>query len=75
MYSILPGAIQRDLAGEKSEKCSFAGPDRSGRPKKLNLWNPRPVPWNQDAQLTKRRMRTFIATPSARNVNNTEDPP
>jgi len=26
-------------------------------------------------QLTNRRMRTFIATPSARNVNNTEDPP
>jgi hypothetical protein len=26
-------------------------------------------------QLTNRRMRTFIAAPSARNVNNTEDPP
>jgi hypothetical protein len=26
-------------------------------------------------QLTNRRIRTFIATPSARNVNNTEDPP
>jgi hypothetical protein len=28
-----------------------------------------------DAQFTNRRMRTFIATPSARNANNTEDPP
>jgi len=26
-------------------------------------------------QFTNLRMRTFIATPSARNVNNTEDPP
>jgi hypothetical protein len=26
-------------------------------------------------QFTKRRMRTFITMPSARNVNNTEDPP
>ena len=29
----------------------------------------------KDRQFTNRRMRTFIATPSARNVNNTEDPP
>jgi hypothetical protein len=27
------------------------------------------------SQFTNRRMRTFIATPSARKVNNTEDPP
>ena len=26
-------------------------------------------------QFTNRRMRIFITTPSARNVNNTEDPP
>jgi hypothetical protein len=26
-------------------------------------------------QFTKRRMRTFITIPSARNMNNTEDPP
>lgn len=26
-------------------------------------------------QFTKRRMRTFITIPSARNINNTEDPP
>jgi hypothetical protein len=26
-------------------------------------------------QFTKRRMRTFITVPSARNVNKTEDPP
>jgi len=27
------------------------------------------------AQFTKRRIRTFITIPSARNMNNTEDPP
>ena len=31
--------------------------------------------WPGKRQFTNRRMRTFIATPRARNVNNTEDPP
>ncbi len=31
--------------------------------------------WPRNSQFTNLRMRTFIATPSARNVNNTEDPP
>ena len=40
-----------------------------------NLQNSNPVQMARVAQFTNLRMRTFIATPSARNVNNTEDPP
>ena len=36
---------------------------------------PDDVQLQETRQFTKRRMRTFIATPSARNVNSTEDPP
>jgi hypothetical protein len=39
------------------------------------LFNDIPTPWIEARQLTNLRMRTFIATPSVRNVNNTEDPP
>jgi hypothetical protein len=45
-------------------KNLFWGPIR--KPQKLN-----PVV----RQFTNRRMRTFIATPSARKVNKTDDPP
>jgi hypothetical protein len=51
------------------------GPNRSRAAQTTNLF---PGPCRNvdgDAQFTKRRMRTFIATPSARNVNSTEDPP
>jgi hypothetical protein len=39
------------------------------------LFDDVPTPWIEARQLTNLRMRTFIATPSARNVNSTEDPP
>ena len=55
-------------------------PDLAGEMLKNNTLAIRTVPGTQETnlrtvQLTNRRMRTFIATPSARNVNNTEDPP
>jgi hypothetical protein len=34
-----------------------------------------PEPYLTAFQFTKRRIRTFITIPSARNINNTEDPP
>jgi hypothetical protein len=40
-----------------------------------NLWDNTSSNRIEMRQLTNRRMRTFIATPSARNVNSTEDPP
>ncbi len=40
-----------------------------------NLWDNISTKRIEMRQLTNLRMRTFIATPSARNVNNTEDPP
>ena len=48
------------------KKSCSCGPDCSGGTQMVNC---------KSVQLTNRRMRTFIATPSARNVNNTEDPP
>ena len=67
MNPILPGARSIwDLAGEILEKTCSCGPDYSGETQEVQL---------RVRQLTNRRMRTFIATPSARNVNNTEDPP
>jgi hypothetical protein len=59
-------AVHPDLAGEIPEKTFSCGPDISGGTQEVKL---------QIRQLTNRRMRTFIAAPSARNVNNTEDPP
>ena len=41
----------------------------------LSPGSPGPSRMARPRQFTNRRMRTFIATPSARNVNNTEDPP
>ena len=60
-------SIHPDLAGYILEKTSSPA-DRTvpGGTQEVNL---------QVRQLTNRRMRTFIAAPSARNVNNTEDPP
>jgi hypothetical protein len=58
--------VHPDLAGVILEKTFSCGPDLSGGTQEVKL---------QIRQLTNRRMRTFIATPSARNVNNTEDPP
>ena len=55
-----------DLAGVIPEKPFSCRPACSGGTQEVKL---------QIRQLTNRRMRTFIATPSARNVNNTEDPP
>ncbi len=57
--------IHPDLAGEmlKNNSCGPEDLRYDARDKLLVV------------QLTNRRMRTFIATPSARNVNNTEDPP
>ena len=43
--------------------------------RRTNYQNSVRVHMARDAQFTNLRMRTFIATPSARNVNNTEDPP
>jgi hypothetical protein len=40
-----------------------------------NLWDDTSIEEIEMRQLTNLRMRTFIATPSARNVNSTEDPP
>ena len=59
-------AVHPDLAGEIPEKTFSCGPEYSGGTQEVKL---------QIRQLTNRRMRTFIATPSAKNVNNTEDPP
>src|ERR1039457_4964394 len=59
-------AVHPDLAGEIPKKTFSCGPEISGGTQEVKL---------QFRQLTNRRMRTFIATPSARNVNNTEDPP
>ena len=66
MNPILPGAVHLDLAGEMLKKPVSCGPDISGGTQEVNL---------RVRQLTNRRIRTFIAVPSARNVNNTEDPP
>jgi hypothetical protein len=43
--------------------------------KRENFQNLVRVHMARENQFTNLRMRTFIATPSARNVNNTEDPP
>ena len=59
--------IHPDLAGEMLEKQLLRPGAISGRTQETNFC--------EAVQLTNRRMRTFIATPSARNVNNTEDPP
>ncbi len=40
-----------------------------------NLWDFTSIKGIEMRQLTNLRMRTFIATPSDRNVNSTEDPP
>jgi hypothetical protein len=58
--------VHPDLAGVTPEKTFSCRPECSGGTQEVKL---------QIRQLTNRRMRTFIATPSARNVNNTEDPP
>jgi hypothetical protein len=74
MYSILPGAIQQDLAGENAENALLR--IRTAPGAKAKLVKPASGSGElEDAQLTNRRMRTFMATPSARNVNKTEDPP
>jgi len=75
----LPGAIDQDHAGEILEISSLAvqsGPKSLGTSQELNLAWDDTSPMRMEArQLTNLRMRTFIATPSARNVNSTEDPP
>ena len=77
--------IHPDLAGYRvlptwknallTLKIFSCGPDSSGERKRANLSNIVRAQMSQDAQFTNRRIRTFIATPSARKVNNTEDPP
>ena len=77
--------IHPDLAGYRALptwksalitlKISYCNPDSSGKRSRVNLSISVRAQSAQDAQFTNRRMRTFIATPSARNVNNTEDPP
>jgi len=61
-------------AGDTS-KFLFAHPDSARKRKQLNLFSSPPGSGERKRQFTNRRMRTFIATPRARNVNNTEDPP
>jgi hypothetical protein len=58
-------AVHPDLAGEKLKNVS-CGPEYSGGTQEVKL---------QIRQFTNLRMRTFIAAPSARKVNKTEDPP
>jgi hypothetical protein len=74
---ILPGAIHRDQAGLILQNLAFAArnnpklfPSRTLR--NLFLATPKSM---KSRQFTNLRMRTFIATPSARKVNSTEDPP
>ncbi len=76
MNPILPGAVQRDLAGEifKNIVLLLGRVFRPGQELNLAIIAAGPARTGT-RQLTNRRMRTFIATPSARNVNNTEDPP
>jgi hypothetical protein len=59
-------SIHPDLAGVMLKTLSPADRTIPGGTQEVNL---------QVRQFTNRRMRTFIAAPSARNVNNTEDPP
>jgi hypothetical protein len=79
MNPILPGAIHRDHAGEMLENTSLAvprDPPIAAEPRKSQtFFDDTSTGSIKMRQLTNRRMRTFIATPSARNVNNTEDPP
>ncbi len=75
---ILPSAIHRDHAGEMLENTSCGlkqSLDRFSAYQESNLWDNTSTKRIEMRQLTNRRMRTFIATPSARNVNSTEDPP
>ena len=58
--------IHPDLAGVMLQKYLSRDSDNSEGPRETILCS---------GQLTNRRMRTFIAAPSARKVNNTEDPP
>jgi len=75
MNPILPGAIHPDLAGEMLENSALALPGLL-RGQEANLKRAAgPKGGTVRPQLTNRRMRTFIAAPSARNVNNTEEPP
>jgi hypothetical protein len=76
---VLPEAIHRDHAGEMLENPTLVArnnleiaPDIY---KSQTCWTTSLTCWIEMRQLTNRRMRTFIATPSARNVNSTEDPP
>lgn len=75
MNPILPGAIPRDLAGEILIIVLL--PVQALRlGQELNLTISAADPARiATRQFTNRRMRTFMATPRARNVNNTEDPP
>jgi hypothetical protein len=75
---ILPGAIHRDHAGEMLEFSTLAVPGDlpiASRPRKSQSFCCTSAKRIEMRQFTNRRMRTFIATPSARNVNSTEDPP
>ena len=76
MNPILPGARSIRTWPAKTMKKSFScGPDVSGGDTGGESVNRDSGQKAGTAQLTNRRMRTFIAAPSARNVNNTEDPP
>jgi hypothetical protein len=75
---ILPGAIHRDHAGEMLSISTLAVPDDpliATWPRKSQTFCCISARQIEMLQFTNRRMRTFIATPSARNVNSTEDPP
>jgi hypothetical protein len=83
---ILPGAIHRILPAKYLKLLSCSSERSKTSPcatRVQSCWDNARTPMvkTRDCsgfrarQLTNRRMRTFIATPSARNVNNTEDPP
>ena len=76
------GRLQSKPAGEVIVSCQIPAFRAEPRPEAKNLDASglcrlcrATQPLNSENQFTKRRIRTFITTPSARNVNNTEDPP
>jgi hypothetical protein len=57
------------------ETWSLTGRTKPVGTRRGKLVKPDRPQMDQALQLTNRRIRTFITVPSARNVNNTEDPP
>jgi hypothetical protein len=80
-----PGAVTRPAASVAlilpGANCLFAGDLPSLREGDRNLFSPHSgkrdvasLP-SSSVQFTKRRIRTFITIPNAKNMNRTEDPP